>query len=539
MTQAPPAATAADTKRVKAMIRDAAKTSGRGVPDLGPDDHAWLETRPQSLWPLLAEALRLFRAENRNDALLAACLGLLASQLELIRYRLDRGYDWASEMLEAYQHKLIELARDDILDGQDWLSLVNLLREAKVPVRQEMAAAMAQAVADGAREEMPFGEDEGPAQMRALVDELGRLSDNPFVVVEALYETGSILPTEIRAFMAHELGLSPHAVLREAVPLMLLDAEPGIRQAAAAVLEQIAAPETFSPVMMRRCLLVRNWVPDAERAAIDRAVRKARLKGVACAQWAPAPALAIQCSMLDGSGAQGVVFSTPKGRKGLLAGLLLKQHMGVTDAWCHRDVPRREITRSVEATRREAAWLPVSRDFLDLVVQHHLHKGAQLGLPPGPLLIEIAEETGAADWKDRALDVEGEIARLYGEIGPTPESPGQDIWMIDSPIVQSWFEDDPATRALAAGKPRPKQTAVAKRVLSEILPGRRAVWAERMLLLALWLRAGPDSFMPEGAPWHDCLRLAHDLLAGRDLAELPPMLAIAKRSAFAARAGGH
>jgi hypothetical protein len=90
------------------------------------------------------------------------------------------------------------------------------------------------------------------------------------MVVEGLAETSMLMPAELRAYMTHELGLSPHAVLREAVPLLLLDPEPTVRQAAAAVLEQVASPETISPVMLRRTLLIRNWVPEAEREAIDR-----------------------------------------------------------------------------------------------------------------------------------------------------------------------------------------------------------------------------------------------------------------------------
>jgi len=37
--------------------------------------------------------------------------------------------------------------------------------------------------------------------------------------------------------------------------------------------------------------------------------------------------------------------------------------------------------------------------------------------------------------------------------------------------------------------------------------------------------------------WQDCVVLAHELLAGRSLSELPAMVAIAERSLFAARAG--
>ena len=139
-------------------------------------------------------------------------------------------------------------------------------------------------------------------------------AENPFMVVEGLAETGALMPTDLRAFMTHELGMSPHAVMREAVPLLLLDPELAVRQAAAAVLDQIAGPETFSSVMLRRTLLIRNWVPEAEREAIDRLARKARVKGVACAQWAPTPALAIHGSLVDGSGAQSLLLTTPAGR---------------------------------------------------------------------------------------------------------------------------------------------------------------------------------------------------------------------------------
>ena len=52
---------------------------------------------------------------------------------------------------------------------------------------------------------------------------------------------GTLMPSELRAYLTHELGLSSHAVLREAVPLLLLDPEPVVRQSAAAVLEQIAS----------------------------------------------------------------------------------------------------------------------------------------------------------------------------------------------------------------------------------------------------------------------------------------------------------
>lgn len=538
-----PSATTEDTRRAKALVRAVvAALRQRGAPSLDAADIAWLEDRPQSLWPLLDAAVAASTARRRNEAQITACRWLLANQLELIRYRLERGHDWAKAMLDAYQEKLIALVQANALPEADWFELVNLLKIAKVPIRPEMAEALTMAAADATAGEAP-SPDEIPQQLRGMLDALGGSTDDPFMVVEGLAETGTLMPAELRAYMTHELGLSPHAVLREAVPLLLLDPEPAVRQAAAAVLEQVAGPDTVSPVMLRRALLVRNWVPEAEREAIDRLVRKARLKGVTCAQWGPAPALAIQCSMVDGSGAQSLLVTTPKGRTALFVGLLLKQGYGIRDCWCDASLPRPEINRALKETQRTMTWHPTGRDHLDLVVQHHIRRGLTEGHLPQATIVAVAEAFGAADWKDRGIDVAAETERLFSEIKAEAASAAalaaslrrSGEWLAHDPMMQSWFEDDAAIRTLVEGKPRLKPQVAVRRVLEEVLPARRAAWAERTLLLALWLQAGPPAAVPAGR-WQDCVVLAHALLSARPLAELPAMVAIAERSIFAASA---
>jgi hypothetical protein len=253
-----PLPTAADTKRVNALTHAVATAiRRRNSPSLGAADQIWLEGRPQTLLSLLDTTVAASTAEPRDEALVAACRWLLANQLELIRYKLERDYDWANVVLDAYQENLVVLARAQTLQSEHWFALVNLLTVAKVPIRPEMTEALAKAALDATPPGEALSSHGIPAEMSRIVDELGRSVKDPLRVVE---------------------GLSSHAVLREAVPLLLLDPEPVVRQSAAVVLEQIASPRTFSPVMLRRTLLSRNWIPEAERAAIDRLVRKARVK---------------------------------------------------------------------------------------------------------------------------------------------------------------------------------------------------------------------------------------------------------------------
>ena len=73
-----------------------------------------------------------------------------------------------------------------------------------------------------------------------------------------------------------------------------------------------------------------------------------------------------------------------------------------------------------------------------------------------------------------------------------------------------------------------------RRVMEEVLSARREAWAERLVLLALWLRDSTEGPLPAEL-WLDCAVLAHELRAERPLAELPAMVAIAERSVFVAR----
>jgi hypothetical protein len=77
--------------------------------------------------------------------------------------------------------------------------------------------------------------------------------------------------------------------------------------------------------------------------------------------------------------------------------------------------------------------------------------------------------------------------------------------------------------------------AVAGAILNDLLEKRRGVWTERFLLMALWARAAKSK--QEGRYWRDFLILAHELSAGRRLADIPIMAAIAERTVSAILSG--
>ena len=132
-------------------------------------------------------------------------------------------------MLDDYQEEVRDLAEAKVLDNhEDLFAMVAALGHAKVPIKPELSEALM-----GSGPELP---DSVPPEqaldlaVRPLIDELARSVTSPFEVMEAMSETAAVTPPALRCFMAHELALSPHAIMRDAVPLMLLDADAEVRQ---------------------------------------------------------------------------------------------------------------------------------------------------------------------------------------------------------------------------------------------------------------------------------------------------------------------
>ena len=52
---------------------------------------------------------------KRDEELVLAYQALLSAQLEFVRYRQDRGWDWADDMLVAFQQRLVTLGEADAI----------------------------------------------------------------------------------------------------------------------------------------------------------------------------------------------------------------------------------------------------------------------------------------------------------------------------------------------------------------------------------------------------------------------------------------
>jgi hypothetical protein len=447
-------------------------------------------------------------------------------------------------MLEAFQRRLVAIGEADTIPRQDWFMMCSALEQARVPVADDVQAQLADA---GFKPE-DLGDTPPEAMMemmRQFMDELARMVSSPFEVVDSLKGSGAMLPAALRSFLAIELALSPHAVLRETVPLLLLDDDSAVRVAAAGALEQTAHPETMSPDALRRAITIRNWIPAGDRPALDAAIRKARIAGVEIGAWpAPARDLELYASSVDGSGAQSILGVSRTGKKGLFAGLLLRHGTGVVDGWLDQDMARGKVGKLLREAQMAAPLVRVGKAFVDSMVEHAIAASVEQGtVPPAPLM-ELAELLGGAEWKDRRIDIAAEAGRQFAALDPAERTPeGIEMayargleWMVDDDVLGSWFEDGPQVQKALAKLPRTDRTRMMAAVMSDILPDKRAEWTERFLMVALWSQAATDKAQQAKAA--DLVQVAYALAGDAPLESIPAMELIADQTVRGVLLGG-
>lgn len=508
-----------------------------------PSDLDWLGRHPHSLLVILEGYVAVCVARPRDELLIAVHQKMLLSVLEFIRYQLERDRDWAATLVASYEARIIELANGKIIRNEDWFFLPTSFARARIPLSEGATAAFAMAGV-AISPQLPPGDLSG--MMRDLVDRLSSDVGNPFALCTALQELSSALPRMGRTCVVRELALSTNPVAREAVPLLLLANDPDIRKAAVAALEEIATPGGMAPVSLRRTITMRNWIPQADRPAVDRVIRTAREKGVAIAPWpreqkTGAVNIMITASMIDGVGAQSILVTSRFGRTGLCGLILLKG--GVRDITCAPAEKLGNIKQNVALLRETAEGAEVDRAFLDLAVQHAIATGLAGGVLPHASLLDIAERIGASDWKARAVDPAEETARLFASLDPEERGEAaiaaslrrSETWTRTDDVFDTWYEDDAAALALVRRVRNLDVAAVIQLVLDEVMEKQRGTWAERALLMALWAGSAKDKACH--ARWKDFLTLAHCLSSGRALADIPLMRTAAKMTLEVARRG--
>lgn len=466
-------------------------------------------------------------------------LYLLVNALEVIRYGVERKKAAPLKLLERIRTRLLEAGRrsredPQALEPRGLMMILSQFAIARLDLGDELRAMMDEFATVPGEQDGEIGDP--LAEMSNSLAEMSQNFDgDSFALYDFLAQMGETLPEEMRAFVAGASLIAGDGKMREAALGWLTSNSATVRQAALTSLALAPGKDIVTSVMLRRMIAMRNWLPEAERPALDSVIRELRQKKLACASWPKAKVLETHASGVDGSGCQSILAIVSESRKRAVAGALVKHGVGVVDAWVARGLSVAEAREICDSAGRVSGSAAVDVDYVAKAIPHFLGLNAQSGgLPPFGLL-DFAESAGVTDVTPEITPVERLVEQMCAELDEDDLSPakvkeileGSAQWPVWRQQVDSWFLDDEdiATQLKKKGLTPAKRKTL---LLSGPLQERRSFWAQVIAWTAFTMKhERPTNHEPDGGSWREFAIVARELLGERPLKEFGIMQHIA------------
>ena len=486
-----------------------------------------MEDTPECTFDLVELMAREGRKKRPKSDLIGACAFLLMHALESLRYGIERSDAGSIALAERLRATLVDQGETGRIGAPMLLLVLNQFAAAKLDIGDALRALMARAMATDvdALDALGGGEDAaGPSDIARLFE------SDPFAIHAHLDQSAEALPEDLRAELVKGVLREEEPALREAAMGFLLNGSRRVRTELTEQIELAAPHGLVSPPMLRRMIAIRNWVPPAGQPALDAAIKACRRHGVACAPWPHSPTPEVMASGVDGSGAQTVLVIARHAGKAALAALLVKQDIGVRDAWVRRRLTKAELRGLFEEIKGEIGIAPSTIDHVRLVAGHFLALNGASGTMPPFGLLDFAETVGLADLNPDPWPVDRLVSSLCDAMDPARLSKDAVAkrmrdsanWADLHPMVATWFEDN-LGKGLRSGRARRDRQMAA--LLAGPLHARRRRWAE----IAAWTSLGLKH-QPGDRDWEGFAILARELLGQRPLDEIGIMKAVAANS---------
>jgi hypothetical protein len=495
-----------------------------------------LQAHPEAVLDLIEMLVTEGRKTRPNEQLVAAYVYMIGQALEFIRMNLENGQASARELAEAVRRALLQAGTSGRVEPTLLMMILMEFSNAKLDPGAELQRLMADLVEQiGLEQGADRSDGNFDAYLKDLVEGVG---GDPFALHAQMLEMAGALPADHRTTMGISLLRSGEASAREAVVGWLLDPSTEVRHAVASALAHSARHGAVSGSMLRRLIVLRNWLPETDRPGLDGAIQACRRTGVECASWPQSQVYDVLASGIDGAGAQSIFVLAREGRRKAIGCLLIKAGVGVRDAWARHGLARAEVEEFLDQVAGGMEVFPISLEYVRLAAAHALAVNLASGTMPPFALLDFVETADLQGLQPEALPLERLLAMLEAEADPpAPGSPAELLAKSRAVIdrfgfLDSWFEEGAAVEQLLEGKRMARAKRVAL-VRDSLLPEHATQWGDRLARTALLLRHCEDE-----EPWQEFFVAAKEVLAGRTMAEIPLMSRVAEVTVDAYIASG-
>src|SRR3954469_18380691 len=288
-----------------------------------------LEAHPEAILDLIEMLLAEGRKTRPNEKLVSAYVYMIGQALEFIRMAAENGQASAQELADAVRRTLLQAGTSGLAQPVLLVMVLMELANATLDPGADLQRLMANLFEQiGLEKGAGASEGDFDSYLEDLAEQVG---GDPFALHAQLLEMAGALPADHRTTMGILLLRTGETSAREAAVGWLLDPSAEVRHAVASAIEQAAPHGAVSGSMLRRLIVLRNWLPETDRPWLDRAIQACCRKGVECASWPQSQVHDALGSGIDGVGAQSIFALAREGRRRAIGCLLIKAEVGVRD----------------------------------------------------------------------------------------------------------------------------------------------------------------------------------------------------------------
>ena len=475
------------------------------------------------------------QAEDEGRAYYSACMFALDVCVAQLQAASEVGHKMATKILHEVMGSLASAIARREHSLSFWLPMLNAFYE----VHAELTDSLKNAYLDLASEEDDLTPDEELSHLNSIRDLIEELSDlSVFDIAENFFAQSYAMPADFFADLVMDLYSIDEGY--EIALLMLLHPNQEVRDVVVAVHEELMDKITLSSVSLTRLQAIKQWYPAVYHEQFNRWMKQQRKKGVVFQHIPGTRPFRLKASEIDGSGAEGIFLHLKKNRKNRLCGLLLKQGVGIKDAWITPAMSLKEIARYYDDAFDGTVTLrDVDIAYIETIVGHFLAVTIARGSMPGLHLLEIQEEIGS-HFLPQLLDVNSVMDELAIQVSPFTEENMQTSlarskqWPKNKRFTESWIIENSEVDRLVNrccsfvdGVKVCRFEDAMHAVFTEEMERHRGEWLFHFLWITLWLKAkerkgekiGQDSFF-----------IAHAIRSGIPLDEIPIFREICKHS---------
>lgn len=475
-------------------------------------------------------------AIDNEDAYYSACLLAFDVCISQLQLAIEGEHKLAKKILAQLMTHMAYIIAQGEKALSFWLPVLNSFYDAHIELSPELKQAYLNLASVG-EELLPEEEASHLNSIRDLLTELSDLS--AFDVAENFFSQSYAMPADFFSDLVIDLYSINEGL--EVALLMLLHPNEAVREVVVAAHEHLLQNITLNSVSLSRLQAIKNWYPPQYHAQFNHWIRQQRKKGVVFTnKVTDSPPLRLKASEVDGSGAQGIFIHVKKNRENRLCGLLLKQNLGIKDAWITSVMTSKEANHYYNDTFDDSIMLrEIDLSYLMMVANHFLAVTIEQGKMPDLHLLEVQEVLNVQFFPQK-LTIDALIEEISIQINPfTPESITASLqrsksWPKHKRFTDSWYiENEHIDKVVNRHCHFENGVKVchfenaANSVCNEELEKNRMYWLTHFLWMTLWLKACARK---NEKAWQDCFFITYAIQTGTPLKDIPIIYEICKES---------